>query len=136
MPANIWRKIQSFYNLKGTKCTACSSLFFPAEQVCMSCGLEKMEMHEFSGTGKITTFTVIRQQFNDDGERTQLVLPNPYTIAIIELDEGPMITAQIADANQDEIEIGQRVHAVFRKISEQGAEGIIKYGYKFIIENK
>jgi uncharacterized OB-fold protein len=42
------------------------------------------------------------------------------------------VTAQIADAEVDELEIGQKVKLVFRKIQEEGKAGIICYGYKAV----
>ena len=47
------------------------------------------------------------------------------------LDEGAKITAQIVDCDLDELNIGDEVEVVFRKIREEGKEGVISYGYKF-----
>lgn len=55
----------------------------------------------------------------------------PYTIALIRLDEGPMVTAQLTDVNPDAVRIGMRVEMVTRKLREDGDEGQIIYGYKF-----
>ncbi len=55
----------------------------------------------------------------------------PYTIALIRLDDGPMVTAQLTDVCHDEIAIGMRVEMVTRKLREDGDEGQIIYGYKF-----
>ena len=55
----------------------------------------------------------------------------PYPIAIIQLDEGPKVTAQIVDCELDNIKIGMRVQSTFRKIQEDGYIGAIYYGYKF-----
>lgn len=55
----------------------------------------------------------------------------PYTVALIKLDEGPMVTAQLTDVNLQEVVIGLRVEMVTRKLREDGAEGQIIYGYKF-----
>jgi uncharacterized OB-fold protein len=55
----------------------------------------------------------------------------PYTVALVELDEGPLVTAQLADTDQDEIEIGMPVEMVTRKLREEGEDGLLVYGYKF-----
>jgi len=55
----------------------------------------------------------------------------PYPVAIIKLEEGSQITAQIVDCNIDEIKIGMKVESVFRRIQEDGYTGAIYYGYKF-----
>jgi uncharacterized OB-fold protein len=55
----------------------------------------------------------------------------PYTVALVELDEGPLVTAQLADVDQDQVEIGMPVEMVTRKLREEGEDGLIVYGYKF-----
>src|SRR5437763_5458680 len=55
----------------------------------------------------------------------------PYTVALIKLDEGPMVTAQLTDIASADVKIGLRVEMVTRKLREDGKEGQIVYGYKF-----
>ena len=55
----------------------------------------------------------------------------PYPVALVKLDEGPMVTAQLTDLDPDDVRIGMPVEMVTRKLSEQGDEGVILYGYKF-----
>ena len=37
----------------------------------------------------------------------------------------------IADCDVDELNIGDEVEVIFRKIREEGKDGVITYGYKF-----
>jgi hypothetical protein len=56
----------------------------------------------------------------------------PYTIALVKLQEGPMVTAQLTDLGDETVHIGMPVEMVTRKIRNDGDErGIIVYGYKF-----
>jgi uncharacterized OB-fold protein len=56
----------------------------------------------------------------------------PYTVALVKLDEGPMVTAQLTDVDEDSVQIGMPVEMVTRKIRDDGDErGMIVYGYKF-----
>jgi uncharacterized OB-fold protein len=55
----------------------------------------------------------------------------PYTVALVELDEGPLVTGQLTDVDKDEVEIGMPVEMVTRKLREEGEDGLIVYGYKF-----
>ena len=77
----------------------------------------------FGGTGEIYSYTIIRHPPKGYESHT------PYALALIKLDEGPMITAQLTDIPDPHI--GERVEMVTRKLSEEGPEGIILYGYKF-----
>ncbi len=54
----------------------------------------------------------------------------PYVFAIIELDEGPRISAQIV-CSPDDTRIGMRVKPVFRRIAADGESGVIYYGTKY-----
>jgi len=55
----------------------------------------------------------------------------PYIVGIVELDEGPKVTAQIVDAREEELKIGMPVKMVFRRLRVDGDEGLIHYGFKF-----
>ena len=55
----------------------------------------------------------------------------PYTVAIVKLAEGPMVTALLTDVDNNQVGIGMPVEMVTRKLNEQDEEGVIVYGYKF-----
>jgi hypothetical protein len=84
-----------------------------------------MEDYKLKGTAKIFTYTIIHTA------PPEFVKQQPYIIAIVELDEGPRLTAQLVDIEPENVKIGLRVKAVFRKIKEDGLKGVIYYGYKF-----
>ncbi|WP_295722590.1 Zn-ribbon domain-containing OB-fold protein [uncultured Methanobrevibacter sp.] len=124
----VWRHIQQRYNLIGSKCTTCGKVFFPPRVICPDCRRKgNIENIKFSGKGKIHTYSVIRSP--SDEFKTIA----PYAVAIVELDEGAKLTAQLVDCDVDDIEIGDPVEMVFRKISEDGPDGVISYGFKFKI---
>ncbi|WP_461461899.1 Zn-ribbon domain-containing OB-fold protein [Methanobrevibacter sp.] len=124
----VWRHIQQRYNLIGSKCTTCGKVFFPPRVICPDCRRKgNIESIKFSGKGKIHTYSVIRSP--SDEFKTIA----PYAVAIVELDEGAKLTAQLVDCDVDDIEIGDPVEMVFRKISEDGPDGVISYGFKFKI---
>ncbi len=121
-----WRHISQRYNLIGSKCLQCGEVFFPMRVICPKCRRKgQLEPIKFSGNGKIMSYSVIHTP-TDEFKNI-----SPYAVAIIELEEGAKITSQIVDCNTDDIEIGHEVELVFRKIREEGAEGVISYGYKF-----
>ncbi len=121
-----WRHIPQRYNLIGSRCLQCGEVFFPMRVICPKCRRKgKLEDIQFSGNGKIHSYSIIHTPTDE------FKSISPYAVAIIELEEGAKITSQIVDCNIDEIEIGQEVELVFRKIREEGDEGVISYGYKF-----
>ena len=54
----------------------------------------------------------------------------PYRLALIKLEDGSMITAQLTDID-GELQIGDKVEMVTRKLTTDGERGMIVYGYKF-----
>jgi uncharacterized OB-fold protein len=84
-----------------------------------------MQPIKLKGEGKVVTYTIIHVA--PEGFEGQA----PYVMAIIELDEGPRITAQIVDCDVDKVEIGMKVKSTFRKIRQDGSTGAVYYGYKF-----
>ena len=121
-----WRHIPQRYNLIGTKCTRCGEIYFPKRVMCPECRRKgQLENIKFSGKGKIHTYSTIHTPTEEFKSLS------PYTVAIIELEEGAKITSQIVDCQKNDIQIGDDVELVFRKIKEEGDEGVISYGYKF-----
>ncbi|MDR3063150.1 MAG: Zn-ribbon domain-containing OB-fold protein [Methanobrevibacter sp.] len=121
-----WRHANERYNLIGSKCKTCGEVFFPSRVVCPTCRRKGIiEPFNFSGKGKIHTFSIIRTPTSEFKKIA------PYAVALVELEEGTNISAQIVDADIDKLEIGDPVELVFRKIREDGDDGVITYGFKF-----
>jgi uncharacterized OB-fold protein len=121
-----WREIPQRYRLEAVRCKECGKIHFPPRLVCASCGSREFEKYSLSNEGKIVTYTIIRvppAPFKDQA---------PYAVGIIELDDGVKITAQITDCPFEDLKAGQRVKVEFRLIQEEGAAGILQYGYKFV----
>lgn len=90
-------------------------------------GSKEFENIKLSGKGKILSFTIIYTPSDE------YKLLKPFPVAIIETEEGAKLTAMITDTPIEKVEIGANVELVFRKIKEEGASGIINYGYKAIV---
>ena len=128
----FWREIQGRYNLKGTHCKNCDTSYFPPRLICPACHREsmgKMEQIKLSGQGTITSHTTIHSA------PRAFKMQVPYTMAIIQMEEGPQLTAQIIDIEPNTIKIGDKVQATFRKLGEDSPSGVIHYGYKFRLQN-
>ena len=82
------------------------------------------EQFTFAGTGKVYSFTTLQETPEGFDEQA------PYVLALVKLDEGPIITAQLTDVD-GVVAIGDRVEMVTRKLTTEGARGMIVYGYKF-----
>ena len=124
----FWREMPVRYNLIGSHCTGCDMYHYPPRAMCSGChreSLGKMEEHQFAGTGQVVACTVVYQP------QQGYEMHGPYPMAMIEMDEGARITAQIVDVAPEMVKRGMRVKAVFRKLGEDSESGIIYYGPKF-----
>ena len=82
------------------------------------------ESIEFSGKGTVYSYTIVQEP--PEGYEEQA----PYILALVKLDEGPLVTAQLTDVDGG-VRIGERVEMVTRKLTTEGKKGTIVYGYKF-----
>nr|MBN1228952.1 Zn-ribbon domain-containing OB-fold protein [Anaerolineae bacterium] len=119
-----WRLAEQRYRLVGEICPHCGVKIYPPRDACPDCSQPAQERFTFSGKGEIYSYTVVLDA--PEGYEEQV----PYLIALVKLDEGPMLTAQLTDFDR-EPEIGDRVEMVTRKLRTEGNAGIIVYGYKF-----
>ena len=125
----FWREIDERYTLKGVQCGKCGQVLFPSRTLCPTCRHEsvgKLAPHKLSGAGAVEAVTVVH------APPAGFELQAPYLLALVKLDEGPRVTAQVVDAKPDQVTVGTRVRAVFRRINEEGESGVIQYGYKFV----
>jgi uncharacterized protein len=119
-----WRTKAQRYSLTGERCPHCAHFIFPPRDVCPACEAEAKTLYQFSGKGEVYSFTTISDAPAGFEEQA------PYILAIVKLDEGPMLTAQLTDLEAAP-EIGMRVEMVTRKLKAEGTQGMIVYGYKF-----
>jgi uncharacterized protein len=123
---SYWRETPQRYRYEGNRCKECGKVFFPPRRSCgpwCSCTLEP---HVMATAGKLLAYTIIYiapDQFTDEA---------PYALGICEMADGARITAQLVDCPHDQIKLGMPVQIEFRKIQEDGAAGILMYGYKVV----
>jgi len=72
------------------------------------------------------TYSVIRTASDQFADLT------PYVLAIVELEEGARMTAQVVVENPEDVYIGMPVKSVFRRLGTDGESGVISYGTKFV----
>ncbi|WP_457751145.1 Zn-ribbon domain-containing OB-fold protein [Thermococcus sp.] len=119
-----WRHFREKYRLIGGRCEN-GHLMFPKREVCPVCGSRNVEEYEFSGRGKVLSWTIVRNP------PSCFEYYKPYPLALVQLEEGPVVLAQLTDVDFDEIDFGMEVEMVTRKVREFDEDGIILYTYKF-----
>jgi hypothetical protein len=101
--------------LMGSRCEACGELYVPPRPLCPSCHGDAMTWEEMSGAGQLVAFTTVHiapTAMIEAGYGRD----NPYCVGIVELAEGPAISAQIVGvdtANPTGIAVGTRLRATY-----------------------
>ncbi len=132
--ALMWRLNESRYNMVGTKCTVCDSLYFPPKLLCPKCRRHgAVTPYKFSGEGVIESYTIIHSA--PVGFENQV----PYVVAIVKTDGDVCISGQIVNldvngvvANKTDL-IGKKVKSTFRIQFQDNHNGLIHYGTKWVL---
>ena len=111
--AKHWRLQPQRYRLSGVQCKACGARLFPQRQVCSHCSSREVRPYQFSGKGRVYSYAVIYDA--PTGYEGFI----PYVAALVTLDEGPMLTAQLTDVDINEVSIGMPVEIVYEDITEE-----------------
>jgi uncharacterized protein len=123
--ASDWRIRKQRLSLQGEMCPHCGARLFPPRDVCPHCTGPAQTSFVFSGRGTVYSFSTVYAAPAGFEENA------PYTVALIKLDEGPLVTAQLADVEGSEVAIGMPVEMVTRRMRAEGDDGLILYNYKF-----
>jgi uncharacterized OB-fold protein len=101
--------------LMATRCVKCGALYLPPRPFCTSCYNADMEWVELKGRGKLTAYTVIAvgpMFMVEEGYDRE----HRYCSGIVQMDEGPSISARILDVDvkhPEAIEIGTPLGVCF-----------------------
>jgi uncharacterized OB-fold protein len=121
-----WRLKKQRYALVGEVCEHCNAKLFPPRDICPECGQEAKTLFQFSGKGEVYSYTTVYDAPEGYAEQA------PYTLAMVKLDEGPLVTAQLTDLGEQQPAIGMPVEMVTRLLrSATDERGMLIYGYKF-----
>ena len=83
------------------RCTACGEHHHYPRDICPFCWSEATEWREAAGTGAVYSFSTMGQ-----GEAA-------YTLAYVQLDEGPVMMSNLVGAEPGAWAVGQRVRVAF-----------------------
>lgn len=90
------------------RCSKCGSRQFPYRAFCSQCWSVELAAVDSPGTGSVWTYTVIRRS-----KAPGFAADVPYTVALVELDEGVKLLTNIVNCSPDDVAIGMRVRVTF-----------------------
>ncbi|CAB3846352.1 Zn-ribbon domain-containing OB-fold protein [Achromobacter anxifer] len=96
------------------QCACCKTRQFYPREFCAACLSDDIEWIECGGLGTVYTYTINRRPSN-----AALSGKVPYVVAMIDLDEGVRMMANIVDSPPEAVRIGSRVRVCFEQASDE-----------------
>jgi uncharacterized protein len=99
--------------LRLQRCDACAHVYFPPRPFCPKCAGRAVSWFKASGRGILYSYVI--------HHRPVPGFTPPYSIAVVELDEGPRMMTNIIDCPQtpEALQLDMRVEVVFKQLSDE-----------------
>lgn len=97
------------------ECKACGNLFYYPRIACPRCGSSDLGWQCCAGDGAIFSFSHVRMSFFGPAWNNEI----PYTVVLIDLDEGVRILSRLVGDDRDRAAIGVRVRLDFQTVNGQ-----------------
>ena len=92
-------------------CSRCDVLRHPPRPMCPSCRSKELGWKKVSGLGTVYSYTVTHQAIHPS-----LRGRVPWTVIMVDLDEGVRMISHIVDCSAEDVHIGMRVQVVFEEV--------------------
>jgi uncharacterized OB-fold protein len=100
--------------LRLQRCQDCSHVWYPAGTNCPKCLSTSFEWRPMSGRGTVWSFIVYHHCWHRGFEKEI-----PYNVAMIQLEEGPIVITNIVDVKNETIKVGMPVKVVFEHATDE-----------------
>jgi uncharacterized OB-fold protein len=96
------------------RCRGCDAWVHYPRASCPRCHSRELEPRAVTGRGRVYSWTTIHTAggFPSYGQRV------PYTIVLVELEEGPRMIGNLVDGGADAVAVGDPVEVVFEERGE------------------
>jgi uncharacterized protein len=98
--------------LRLQRCDACSHIYFPPRPFCPACAAREVSIFKASGRAKLHSYVI--------SHRAAPGFTAPYSIAVVELEEGPRMMTNIVHCPQtpEALQLDMPVEVVFEALDE------------------
>lgn len=94
--------------LRLQRCSACQHIRFPLDTICPRCLSPEYEWEAMSGRGSVQTFIRFHRAYDKSWEDRV-----PYVVALIELDEGPVLISNVIGEGAPDLKVSDPVEVVY-----------------------
>ena len=115
----FWERLKQGF-LSFQRCTACGHAWLPAREQCPQCLGDASTREDATGGARLISWVVYRTAFHPAFEARL-----PYTVAVVELDEGPRLISNVVGIEDHEaLKIDQRLRLTVEK---EGATSVPRF---------
>jgi uncharacterized protein len=99
--------------LRLQRCDACAHVYFPPRPFCPKCAGRAVSWFAASGRGSLYSYVI--------HHRPVPGFTPPYSIAVVELEEGPRMMTNIIECPQtpEALQLDMRVEVVFKQLTDE-----------------
>lgn len=97
------------------RCGNCGHIFYYSRRLCPVCGGADLHWEASAGRGIVYSLSEVHVAFQGPAWNSQL----PYTVVLVDLDEGPRMLSRWLKSDAALPGIGQRVRVVFPRVGDQ-----------------
>ena len=110
--AHFWAGTKN-ETLKLQRCDDCNNVYFPPRPFCPSCASRKVSVFDATGSATLYSYVI--------NNRPHPAFDGPYSIAVVELEEGPRMMSNIINCPQtpEALELDMPLEVVFESMSEE-----------------
>jgi uncharacterized protein len=98
-------------------CKTCGAKHFMPRYLCPKCWSDDLEWVESKGWGSVASFSIVHR-----APTPIFAAIAPYVVALIDLDEGPRMFANVVGEDARAVSIGDRVRVIFE---DRGAGAVV-----------
>lgn len=94
------------------RCTECGTVYFPPRSFCPENGSTNVEVFEASGKATLASYTINHRQHPS--------FESPYAIAVVQLEEGPMMMTNIVECEQtpEALQLDMHLEVTFEQVND------------------
>ena len=99
--------------LRLQRCDQCAHVYFPPRPFCPACAARKVSWFKASGKAKLYSYVI--------HHRPAPGFTPPYSIAVVQLEEGPRMMTNIVGCDPEDVRIGMPVRVRFEAVSDDAS---------------
>ncbi len=99
--------------LRLQKCNECDQVYFPPRPFCPSCASKKVSIFAASGKASLYSYVI--------NYRPHPAFDGPYSIAVVQLEEGPRMMSNIINTDQtpEALVLDMPLEVTFKELNDQ-----------------